>query len=96
MRPRSLSDDRPEHLSSPADAGLPGRPAATPALNPAPTPVTRARPRPPRELEARHAELSDAYLRAKAEAENIRRRAEEEMAKARKYAVENFAERICR
>ena len=27
------------------------------------------------ELEARHAEVSDAYLRAKAEAENTRRRA---------------------
>ena len=44
------------------------------------------------ELEARHAELSDAFLRAKAEAENVRRRAEEEVAKARKYAVEAFAE----
>jgi molecular chaperone GrpE len=46
------------------------------------------------ELKARHAEISDAYLRAKAEAENIRRRAEEEMAKARKFAVEGFAESL--
>jgi molecular chaperone GrpE len=46
------------------------------------------------DLEARHAELSDAFLRAKAEAENTRRRAEEEMAKARKYAVEAFAESL--
>ena len=46
------------------------------------------------DLEARHAELSDAYLRAKAEAENVRRRAEEEVAKARKYAVESFAESL--
>jgi molecular chaperone GrpE len=44
------------------------------------------------ELEAQHAELSDAFLRAKAEAENVRRRAEEEVSKARKYAVESFAE----
>jgi molecular chaperone GrpE len=44
------------------------------------------------ELQARHAEVADAYLRAKAEAENTRRRAEEEMSKARKYAVEGFAE----
>ena len=44
------------------------------------------------ELEARHAEVSDAYLRAKAEAENVRRRADEEVSKARKYAVESFAE----
>lgn len=46
------------------------------------------------ELQARHAEVSDAYLRAKAEAENTRRRAEEEMAKARKFAVEAFAESL--
>lgn len=46
------------------------------------------------ELEARHAEMADAYLRAKADAENTRRRAEEEMAKARKYAVESFAESL--
>lgn len=46
------------------------------------------------ELQARHAEVSDAYLRAKAEAENTRRRAEEEMAKARKFAVEGFAESL--
>jgi molecular chaperone GrpE len=46
------------------------------------------------ELQARHAEVSDAYLRAKAEAENIRRRAEEDMSKARKFAVEAFAESL--
>jgi molecular chaperone GrpE len=46
------------------------------------------------ELEARHAEVSDAYLRAKAEAENVRRRSEEEIAKARKYALESFAESL--
>lgn len=44
------------------------------------------------ELEAKHAEVADAYLRAKAETENIRRRAEEELSKARKFAVEAFAE----
>lgn len=46
------------------------------------------------ELEAKHAEVADAYLRAKAEAENIRRRADEEVSKARKYAVEAFAESL--
>jgi molecular chaperone GrpE len=44
------------------------------------------------ELEAKHAEVADAYLRAKAEAENTRRRADEEVSKARKFAVEAFAE----
>ncbi len=46
------------------------------------------------ELEAKHAEVSDAYLRAKAEAENTRRRAEDEISKARKFAVEGFAESL--
>ena len=45
-----------------------------------------------KELEGRVAEMSDAYLRAKAEAENIRRRADEDISKARKFAVESFAE----
>jgi molecular chaperone GrpE len=45
-------------------------------------------------LEARHTDVSDAYLRAKAEAENTRRRAEEEISKARKFAVESFAESL--
>jgi molecular chaperone GrpE len=45
-------------------------------------------------LEARLADMSDAYLRAKAEAENTRRRAEEEVSKARKYAVEGFADSL--
>ena len=46
------------------------------------------------ELEARHTEMSDAYLRAKAETENTRRRADEEVSKARKYAVESFADSL--
>jgi molecular chaperone GrpE len=47
-----------------------------------------------RELEAKHAELADAYLRAKAEADNTRRRADEEMSKARKFAIESFADSL--
>jgi molecular chaperone GrpE len=46
------------------------------------------------ELQAQVAALMDAHLRAKAEAENIRRRAEEDMAKARKFALESFAESL--
>ena len=46
------------------------------------------------DLQARHTEVSDAYLRAKAETENVRRRAEEDVAKARKFAIEAFAESL--
>ncbi len=45
-------------------------------------------------LQAKSAELADQYLRAKAEAENARRRAEDEITKARKFAVESFAESL--
>jgi molecular chaperone GrpE len=38
--------------------------------------------------------LADSYLRAKAEAENARRRADEEVSKARKFALESFAESL--
>ncbi len=44
------------------------------------------------ELQA--AEHHDAWLRAKAETENIRRRAQEDVAKAHKYAVEGFASEL--
>jgi molecular chaperone GrpE len=44
------------------------------------------------ELEAQ--EHHDAWLRAKAETENIRRRAQEDVAKAHKFAVESFASEL--
>jgi molecular chaperone GrpE len=44
--------------------------------------------------EAKAAEMHEAFLRAKADAENIRRRAQEDVAKAHKFAVENFAEAL--
>jgi len=42
--------------------------------------------------EAKVSEHYDALLRAKAEAENTRRRAQEDVAKAHKFGIENFAE----
>lgn len=45
-------------------------------------------------LQAKSADLADQFLRAKAEAENARRRAEEEISKARKFAIESFADSL--
>ncbi len=42
--------------------------------------------------EAKLAEMHDAFMRAKADAENIRRRAQEDVTKAHKFAIESFAE----
>lgn len=46
------------------------------------------------ELQAKSAELADQYLRAKADVENARRRAEDEVSKARKFALEGFADSL--
>jgi molecular chaperone GrpE len=46
------------------------------------------------ELQAKNAELADLYLRAQADVQNARRRADEEIAKSRKFAVEGFAESL--
>ena len=39
-------------------------------------------------------EMQDSFLRAKAEGENIRRRAMEDISKAHKFAIEGFAEHL--
>jgi molecular chaperone GrpE len=46
------------------------------------------------EVETKLAEAQDAFLRAKADAENTRRRAQEDISKAHKFAVESFAEAL--
>ncbi len=45
-------------------------------------------------LKAQNADLADQYLRAQADVQNARRRADDEIAKARKFAVEGFAESL--
>ena len=46
------------------------------------------------EQKAKNAELADQFLRAKADTENARRRAEDEISKARKFGIESFAESL--
>jgi molecular chaperone GrpE len=43
-------------------------------------------------LRTKNAELAEQFLRAQAEMQNTRRRADDEISKARKFAVEGFAE----
>lgn len=88
-----MSPNDPPQFTEPWIDPLPPEPVAPPtdASQPQPAPASDSRMT---ELEAKHAELSDSFLRAKAEAENTRRRAEEEIAKARRFAVESFAESL--
>jgi len=46
------------------------------------------------ELKAKNADLADQFLRAKADTENMRRRTDEEVSKARKFGIESFAESL--
>lgn len=46
------------------------------------------------EAHAKVAELQESFLRAKAETENVRRRAQDDLAKAHKFAIESFAEHL--
>ena len=75
-----------------ADTGVQ---AATDAA--APNPAQAARPTAEdriKELETQLTAAKEDFLRAKAETENMRRRASEDIAKAHKYAVESFAEAL--
>lgn len=45
-------------------------------------------------LKAQNADLADQFLRAKADSENARRRADDEISKARKFALESFSESL--
>ena len=45
-------------------------------------------------LKAKNAELTDQVLRAQADVQNARRRADEEVSKGRKFAIEGFAESL--
>jgi molecular chaperone GrpE len=62
----------------------------TPTKQPAPGAETAIEDR-LRKAERAAAEHHDAWLRAKAEAENIRKRAQGDIASAHKFALENFA-----
>lgn len=46
------------------------------------------------QLQAQLTELQDQFLRARAETENLRRRAQEELEKMHKFAIERFAEHL--
>ncbi|GAB7526041.1 nucleotide exchange factor GrpE [Paraburkholderia sp. 2C] len=46
------------------------------------------------DAQAKITELQESFLRAKAETENVRRRAQEDISKAHKFAIENFAEHL--
>ncbi len=80
----TMSQETPDQTTNPAETT-----AAEPVA-----PATEAAPTAEQLLQAAEAkaqENHDAFLRAKAETENVRKRAITDVANAHKYAVENFA-----
>ena len=68
----------------------PATPASEPQASPAPE-VMPSLEEMLKQAELNAQEHHDAWLRAKAEGENIRRRAQEDISKAQKFAVERFS-----
>jgi molecular chaperone GrpE len=84
-----MQDQTPEPLPQPeagADSATADAGTAAPAADTMPSMEEALKA-----AELKAAEHHDAWLRAKAESENIRRRAQEDVAKAGKFAVEKFA-----
>ncbi|MBK7898723.1 MAG: nucleotide exchange factor GrpE [Azonexus sp.] len=76
----------PSPSAPPAPAGATESVPAEAIVDTLPSPEEQLR-----QLELKVAEHHDAWLRAKAEGENIRRRAQDDITKAHKFAVEKFA-----
>jgi molecular chaperone GrpE len=100
-----MQDQENQELSQQGNGAAPQDDAATAAANEAAqagagqagVPPAAATPESDLEAqlsatEAKLAEMHDAFMRAKADAENIRRRAQEDVSKAHKFAIESFAE----
>ncbi len=79
--PDSSSQDAPSDLQSPPPATERDAQAA----------ADRALEDPLRKAVAEAAEMKDAWMRARAETDNVRRQAQADVAKAHKYAIEKFA-----
>lgn len=104
MQDQEKMQEQTEQANQTSSQGAQGSQAAQTSEAPAPESAASQAAAPPQQnasleeklaaAEAKVAELQDAFLRAKADTENIRRRAQEDIAKAHKFAIENFAEAL--
>jgi molecular chaperone GrpE len=79
----------PVSAEAAADDSVFGGPAAEAAVEPAHDLGELLR-----KAESEAAELKDAWLRARAEAENVRKQAQNDVIKAHKYAIERFSKEL--
>src|SRR5262249_9758135 len=83
-----VSADVEPTVPIPSEAARPGA-APEAAVDPAPDLGALLR-----KAEDEAASLKDAWLRARAETENVRKQAQNDVAKAYKYAIERFAQEL--
>jgi molecular chaperone GrpE len=94
QKPGFAEPTKPNETPKPAELEVHASPEAVPA---APEDTIERMPDAAellRQAELKAAEHHDAWLRAKAETENMRRRAQDDIARASKYAIEKFAEAL--
>ena len=88
-----MQDQENQEVSNQPEAANPADPAASAAnAGQAAQPSELGLEEQLSATEAKLAEMHDAFMRAKADADNIRRRAQEDVSKAHKFAIESFAE----
>lgn len=86
-RPETAADTAPATPSAPGEMPGPGSAAEPNPADPAPDIGALLK-----RAEDEAAELKDAWLRARADIENVRRQAANDLARAHKYAIERFAQ----
>ena len=84
----NMQNEQENAVNSPEVAPV-GAGATTPSAEAAPDVATLLAA-----AEAKAAETFELYVRAKAETDNVRRRAQEDVSKAHKFAIEGFAEAL--
>ena len=90
MQDKSFTPDTTQNAETGADPDIPGLDADGGTAASEPAAMTSLEDM-FKAAELRAAEHQDAWLRAKAETENVRRRAQEDIGKAGKFAVEKFS-----
>ena len=90
--PTENQDTTAAHLAAHM-AGQPPAPEASPEAATSLDPLAAAQAE-VTTLQAKVAELQDQYVRGQAEVQNARRRADDEVSKARKFALESFADSL--
>lgn len=88
------ADETARQAADPTQATTQAAPDAQAGADAAPQAASNETEAALAEAQAKVAALQEEFLRAKAETENVRRRSQDDVAKAHKFAIENFAENL--